>query len=140
MPEGFADIFQPVFEGWVEGGFTIIWGTVGLTLKADYEGRLKTVLEIAPNYICLYSRKWEKSRELTTHICEKYRIRVAKNEFATRSLNENRSYVTYKDMSLEDFGFILNESDDTARELIQFYEEQGARLKPNEPLEDKNGG
>ena len=124
MPEGFADLFVPIFEGWVENGFYISWGTVGFSLRTNYKDRLKTVLELAPHYISLYSKKWEKSRVLPTQICEEFRERVARNAFTKQALTENRSYIYYKDMSKDDFGFILSESDKTARELIQFFQSQ----------------
>jgi len=124
MPEGFADLFLPIFEGWKENGFYISWGTVGFSLRINYKDRLKTVLELAPHYISLYSKKWEKSRVLPTQICEEFRERVARNAFTKQALTENRSYIWYKDMSKDDFGFILSESDKTARELIQFFQSQ----------------
>lgn len=124
MPGGFADLFLPIFERWVKNGFYISWGTVGFSLRINYKDRLKTVLELAPHYISLYSKKWEKSRVLPPQICEEFRERVARNAIAKRALTENRSYIYYKDMSKDDFGFILSESDKTAREVIQFFQSQ----------------
>jgi len=122
MPEGFSDIFRPVFERWVDNDFHISWGTVGFTIRANYRGKLKTLLEVGPYYYSFYSKKWEKSRKLPSEICEKFRNRVKRNPLGSRMLNENRSYIYFKDTTIEDFTFILNELDKTVRELIQYYE------------------
>lgn len=121
MLEGFADIFLPFFERWEKEDYTIVWGTVGLSIRVLQDNRLKTILEIAPHYSSIYSKKWENSRKLPSHICEEFRQRVIKNPVIRRMLNEKRSYIYYKDLTLEDFSYLLNETNKTMTEMSLHY-------------------
>ena len=121
MPEGFADIFLPIFEDWEKRGYTISWGTVGFTIRTLHNNRLKTILEIAPYYSSIYSKKFEKSRKLPTEICQRFRTQVRRNLTFRRLLSEDRSYIYNKDLSLEDYSFLLREFDTTIKELTDYY-------------------
>ena len=121
MPEGFADILLPILEGWERRGYTISWGTVGFTVRTLHNNRLKTLLELAPYYSSIYSEKFEKSRKLPTEICKKFRNRVKRNLTFRPLLIEDRSYIYYKDLSLEDYSFLLREFDTTVTELNDYY-------------------
>lgn len=123
MPEGFADIFLPILTDWEKRGHTISWGTVGFTVRTLHNNRLKTLLEIAPYYSCIYSEKFEKSRRLPTEICQRFRNRVKRNLTIRQLLSEDRSYVYYKGLSLEDYSLLLREFDTTVKELNDYYSE-----------------
>jgi len=121
MPEGFSDIFLPIYEDWIDRGYTISWGTVGFTVRHNFRGKMKTILEIYPSNMSIFTDKWRKKKNLPPDICKSFRSAVRNIGAINRIISENRVYLYYKDISIGEYSKTLSEIDKTLREIIDYY-------------------
>jgi len=124
MPRGFSDIFLPIYESWVRSKFVISWGTVGFTLRCKHGGKLKTILEAYPSYMSIFTEKWCRKKNLPTEICTKFQTAVKKIGAANRIISENRVYLYFRDVTIGEYGQLLSEIDNTARQIISSLENE----------------
>lgn len=131
MPEGFSDIFLPVFEEWRKKKYFISWGTIGFTLRVNVKGKMKTLIEIYPTYMSIFTDKWCKKKNLPLEICKSFQHSMRNIPSVDRRIMENRVYINYKDISLDEYGKLISECDKTLSDLLDFY------LKMNKREEEK---
>jgi hypothetical protein len=121
MPSGFADVFKPVYERWVQRGYIFSWGTVGFSIRVNDGGKSKGIYEIYPTSFVLFTRKWERSRALPSDVCQRFRDRIKRYEKLSGLVSQDRSYFWYKDLSLDEYIYLIDEVDKTLEELHQYY-------------------
>jgi len=122
MPEGFSDIFLPIYEDWRKRRYFVSWGTIGFTLRYNVRGKLKTLIEIYPTYMSVFTDKWCKKKNLPQEICKAFQNSVRNIPVLDRIIGENRVYINYKDISIDEYSKILFETDKTLAEIITFYQ------------------
>jgi hypothetical protein len=121
MPDGFRDIFIPYYEDWIEKRYPIIPGTKGMTIRFSVEGKKKTIFEIYPSSTIIYSKKLETKRDLPHKPCQNYRDNIKKSNKIDNLVSQNRQYVQYKDISIEDFTIHMNAVSILLDECARYY-------------------
>ena len=121
MPEGFSDIFVPVYEDWVNEGYLISWGTVGFTIRYNLQGKMKTILEIYPSYMSIFTDKWCRKKNLPPEICKNFQNEVKNISGINRIISENRVYIYYKDISIGEYSKMLSQISETVKEIFDYY-------------------
>jgi hypothetical protein len=121
MPEGFEDIFNSIIQGWIESRFMISWGTVGFTIRVREARKYKSILESYPGNISIFTDSWAKKKDLPLEICREFQERVRHIEEANRLIMEDRVYLYYKRISIEEYSLLMSELDKTVREIIEHY-------------------
>ena len=132
MPEDFSDIFLPVYEDWRKKGYFISWGTIGFTIRHNLRGKMKTLIEIYPTYMSVFTDKWCKKKNLPKEICKAFQNSVRNIPVLDRIIGENRVYINYKDISIDEYSKILSETDKTLEKIITLYQETTIRTENRE--------
>lgn len=124
MPSNFAEVFKPIYDQWIKRNYTISWGTVGFVIRVLNKGKQKTIFEIYPTNTCVFTKKLERRMTLPMDICERFRDRIKKNMKLYGMISGDRSYLYYRDLTSDEYAFLLDELDKTLVELHQYYSEQ----------------
>jgi hypothetical protein len=124
MPDGFSDFFIPYYDEWIKKGYTIYWGTRGLSVRLTVDGKKKTVFATFPHSTTIYSRKYEKNSDLPAEICQHYRDSVKDSENLVQFLASNRVSIRLQDMSLEDFALHMQEANNAIHKFAKYYEKR----------------
>ena len=121
MPDGFSDLFIPAYEEWTQEGYTIEPGTVGMTVRFIVNGKMKTIFEIYPHVITIYSKALETKRDLPHEICERYRENIKDSKTLSELISKNRQSIQNKDITIEDFAIHMNAANGLIHECAKFY-------------------
>ena len=89
-------------------------------IRNGHEARMQ-VYEIFPTSFSLFTRKYEKSRALPSDVCQRFRDRIKRYEKLSGLVSEDRSYFSYRDLSLDEYIYLIDEVDKTLEELYQHY-------------------
>ena len=121
MPSDFADKLLPYIEDWAKKGFIFYWGTQGFSLRLLFQGKPKTIFDMYPTSLSVLSNKRCKSGNLPEQVCARYQDSVKDIPAINRCISENRVYVYYKDISVDEFGKLLSVMDKVLSELVELY-------------------
>jgi len=99
----------------------ISWGTVGFTIRVREARKYKSILESYPGNISIFTDSWAKKKDLPLEICREFQERVRHIEEANRLIMEDRVYLYYKRISIEEYSLLMSELDKTVREIIEHY-------------------
>jgi len=117
MPEDFGDIFGPMLERWIADSLIISWGKIGIGLRISWKGKITTVSEIYPDMITLVTDKNLKAKDFALEAYRKYRQTVDEIPYLRQMMSEGRRFISFKDLTLEEFKLLLDATDNFAREL-----------------------
>lgn len=115
MQKEFADILIPVFEQWIDDGFIFSWGMVGFSVRFFWKGKVTSIIDVYPTYISLLTENMVRKCNFPLEPYHKYRDAINNIPIARRLLSENRRYAYFKDISLEEFKTLIDETDKLIR-------------------------
>ena len=111
MPKEYADIFIPVFNKWIADGFNIYWGTTGFSVRFFWKNKIRSIIDIYPDYISLLTEEMIRRKGLPFEPYHRYRNEVDKIPVVRRLFTERRRYLYYRDISIEDFRALIKVTD-----------------------------
>jgi len=111
MPKDFADLFRPVFDGWGDTGYTIFWGVTGFSVSTKWRGKARSIIDFYPDNMSLITEKMVKKADFPVEPYHKYRESIGAVPVARQTLSEERRYVNYKGISLDDFKIMIDATD-----------------------------
>lgn len=71
----------------------------------------------------VFTDKWCKKKNLSKEICIAFQNSVRNIPVLDRIIGENRVYINYKDLSIDEYSKLLSETDKTIERIITFYQE-----------------
>ena len=114
-PKEFADLLIPVFERWIDDKFIFIWGVSAFSVRFFWKGKATTLVTCYPNCIGLLTENQVEKRKLSLPPYHRYREAINKIPVARRMLSEGRAFVYFRDISLEEFKTLIDETDKMIR-------------------------
>ncbi len=122
LPAGLAEIFRPYLEGWLAAPFILYWGTAGFSLRYAPQGKAITIIDAQPTYISLFKKDWLSQWENPVQAYQEYLEAVNRIPEVRRVNGENRRYVRFDRLTLDDMRLLLEATNRLARELVVFAE------------------
>jgi hypothetical protein len=119
FPHEYAEIFIPVLDKWIAEGIHIYWGLVGCSVRLFWKGKRKSILDIYPDYIALYSEKMAKKQDFPIEPYYPYREEIFRVPKARSLALEGKRYLNYKDISIEEFKVIVDATDKLVKDYFQ---------------------
>jgi hypothetical protein len=120
MSQEYAKILIPVLNKWISDGFPFNWGVIGFAPRVIWKGKPKSVVDIYPDHIALFSIKMAKKKGFPIEPFNDYKISIDKVPRAKQTLLEGRRYLKYSDISLKEFRAIIDATDKLIRKLRNF--------------------
>jgi len=122
FPQEHAEIFMPVLDKWIADDIHIYWGIVGCSVRFYWKGKRKSILDIYPDSIALYSEKMAKKQDFPLEPYFPYREEIFRIPKARSLALEGKRYLRYKDISIEEFRVIVSATDKLVRDYFQYEE------------------
>jgi hypothetical protein len=120
LPRGWDDTFRVYLERWRSGRFTIYWGKVGFSLRANApNGTLTTILDAYPTYISLFVEKWLPGWGDPVDAYRAYRAAVDTIPEVRRINSQSKRYASYDRLSPDEMRILLDASDKLATALVE---------------------
>jgi hypothetical protein len=111
LPKDYAEILMPQIDRWVNEGFSIYWGIVGLSIRLIWKGKPRSFIDIYPDSFALYSEKMLEKRGFPKDAFPRYLEEVSRAPEARRILEQGKRYVYYRNISVDEFRLILKATD-----------------------------
>lgn len=117
LPSSVSELFKTYIEGWMRGGFTVRWGTVGFTLRVTWKGQLGTVMEAYPTYASIFQDKRLRKFDVPEDLHRAYKAALMESRVISAAFAAGRRYLTYERMSDDDIALLLHATDAFARAI-----------------------
>ncbi len=111
LPSAKRDQFENVLEKWVNDGYAIRYGTVGLTLRFVLAGTSTSVLEAYPDSASILQPK-HVPEGVSGDAYESYKSRLMESNFLGSEFANGKRYVRFDRMKEGDLDLLLNATDD----------------------------
>lgn len=118
LPKDYAEILMPQVDRWVNEGFSIYWGIVGLSIRLIWKGKPRSFIDIYPDSFALYSEKMLEKRGFPKDGFPRYLEDVSRVPEARRILEQGKRYIFYRNISVEEFRVILKATDDLLKGIM----------------------
>jgi len=118
LPKDYAEILMPQVDRWVNDGFNIYWGIVGLSIRLIWKGKPRSFIDIYPDSFALYSEKMLEKRGFPKDAFPRYIEEVSRVPEARRILEQGKRYIYYRNISVDEFRLILKATDDLLKGIM----------------------
>lgn len=119
MPSDYAKDFIPVLQKWIDDGFNVYWGKTGISIRFYWKKRIKSIIDIYPDYFTLMTEDVMLRRKLPNRPFQEYKKRIELLSFVNRLFNHGRRYLYYeRDIPPEEFLGLVKATDILVRDFI----------------------
>jgi len=122
-PSDLKDSLESYISSWIQGGYTIYWGSVGFSLRLHWKGKLRTIFEAYPDSLTIYQEKRLAKAELPMEPYVEYKSQLLSSSVIGSAYANQRRYLYYKDISNNDIELILRSTDNWAKAITRRLED-----------------
>jgi hypothetical protein len=119
LPSGLENIYRPYLERWTTGTYTISWTKAQFNLRYAPEGKLRTLFEASPTYLCITADKWVEFNRLPADAYRTYREELADIQVVQRAFNRGGRYIYYRDLTEAEVRQILEATNRLAEAWVK---------------------
>ena len=119
LPGNIKKRFAAYLDRWMNAGYEIHWGTVGLSFNIRWKGKTERLFDALPYTTGIISEKRAQHVDIPPNIYKEYRDKLMNSPKLSSLLVKNRMYQNYVDLEPEDVFLILDATDKLAKELTQ---------------------
>ena len=111
LPPNAKEIFQLYIEKWMRDGYTVYWGTVGFSLRINWNGKKTTMFDAYPGNAGFLKEKKAQDLGLPEGPYNKYRDALMASPAISSTIASGKTYVSYDEMSDTDIQLLLSSTD-----------------------------
>lgn len=92
-------------------GYTVYWGTVGFSLRINWNGKKTTIFDAYPGFASFLKEKKAQDLALPEGPYNKYRAALMTSSPISSIIASGKTYISYNEMSDADIQLLLNTTD-----------------------------
>jgi len=111
LPTNANEIFRPYIENWMKEGYTVYWGTVGFSLRTNWNVKKTTFFYAFPAYASCLNVKKAQDLGLPEGPYGKYHAALMASPAISSIIASGKTDIYYEDMSDADIQLLLSSTD-----------------------------